>query len=260
MPMKFKVCLFAAGLVLLAFGAQPVVAQSGVVDPGVVELSRPALEELLASYEQASSSTAYSAAMRAQANQAGELIRLRLERGDFLVGDRIALVVEGQTALTATFTVVDGPALVLPDIGRISLEGVLRSELEEHIHRELSRFILRPVVHAQSAIRVMITGGVGTPGWYDLSTRALLTDAVMAAGGPAANADLTAMRIERRGMRILDGEALQLAMAEGRTLDQASLQGGDQIIVPVVESGGIMGGLTVVATVIAVIGAILQIF
>ena len=38
--------------------------------------------------------------------------------GDFFqTGDRVQLMVEGDTALTGTFTVVGGPALVLPMIG-----------------------------------------------------------------------------------------------------------------------------------------------
>ena len=40
------------------------------------------------------------------------------------------------------------------------------------------------------------------------------------------------MYIERAGERIWTGEHLQQAIADGRTLDQLSLQAGDQIVVP----------------------------
>ena len=40
--------------------------------------------------------------------------------GEFQIGDRILLVVEGDTALTDTFTVHTGPAITLPTIGEMA--------------------------------------------------------------------------------------------------------------------------------------------
>lgn len=257
--MNFTTSLLS--IVTLALCASAGFAQSNTIDPGVTGLSRTELEALLSRYEEAGHSTAYSDAMRAQADAESALIRARLEEGDFQIGDQIALVVEGEPSLTNTFVVVAGPAIVLPEIGRIPLVGVLRSELESHVQRELARFIQRPVVHARSSIRVMVTGGVGQAGWYVLPTTALVTDALMEAGGPAAEADLTAIRVERHGETIWDGAALQTAIIEGRTLDQASLRAGDQIVVPVRESGAALRGITIVVpTILAVIGTLLQIF
>src|SRR5919108_6097734 len=62
----------------------------------------------------------------------------------FQVGDRILLHVEGDSALSDTFTVVAGPALRLPNIGDISLAGVPRADLQSHLTRELGRFIKDP--------------------------------------------------------------------------------------------------------------------
>src|SRR6266566_4950303 len=90
-------------------------------------------------------------------------IGARLARGDFRVGDRILLSVQGEKELSDTFTVGLGGQLTLPLIGNVPLEGVLRSE--------------------------------------------------------------------RDGKPIWDGKALQQAIAEGRTLDDAGLVAGDQFIV-----------------------------
>src|SRR6267378_7914578 len=84
----------------------------------------------------------------------------------FQVGDRILLHVQGDSALSDTFTVVAGPALRLPAIGEISLAGVRRSDLEAHLTRELGRFLKDPVVQARALIRVSVLGEVVRPGYY----------------------------------------------------------------------------------------------
>src|SRR3954470_21613746 len=78
----------------------------------------------------------------------------------FQVGDRILLRVEGDSALSDTFTVVAGPALRLPAIGEISLAGVPRNGLEAHLTREIGRYINDPVVQARALIRVSVVGEV----------------------------------------------------------------------------------------------------
>lgn len=224
-------------------------AQEVDVDPGRTELSRSGLEALLETYEQTAASSAYSEEMRGQARRESALIRARLQEGDFQVGDQVVLVVEREEPLSNTFSVQAGPVLVLPEIGEISLAGVLRSELEDHLRAQLSRYIRDPVVHARSSIRVVITGGVGRAGFHVFATNALLSDVLMAAGGPAANAAIDQIRIERQGSNIWEGDGLQRAIIEGRTLDQMSLRAGDHIIVPVEEGPrGAAGALRTVAT------------
>jgi protein involved in polysaccharide export with SLBB domain len=207
-------------------------APQGDIDPSGIQLTREQLKALLARYEQSSQSSAYSAELRGRAEQEAQLVRDRLEHGDFKIGDQISLVVEREEALTDTFVVQAGPAIVLPTVGSIPLDGILRSELEPHLTQQLQRFIRDPVVHARSLFRVVITGAVGHPGFFVIPAEALLTDALMTAGGPAANAKLEKIRIERSGRPIWEGAALQQAITEGRTVDQLSLTAGDHIVVP----------------------------
>src|SRR3989442_1637681 len=54
----------------------------------------------------------------------------------------------------------------------------------------------------------------------------------MAAGGTAPYADMRKLRIDRSGASIWEGRALQRAIADGRTVDEAGLVAGDQFIVP----------------------------
>src|SRR2546426_7415798 len=100
------------------------------------------------------------------------LIVTRLDQGDFRVGDRVLLNVQDpapmrgppdravgavkseEEQLSDTFTVGTGPELLLPVVGRVTLKGVLRSELEPTLTREVARFIRDPVLHAQGLISV----------------------------------------------------------------------------------------------------------
>jgi protein involved in polysaccharide export with SLBB domain len=159
-------------------------------------------------------------------------IRQRLAAGDFKVGDRIVVVVEGEPALSDTFTVGLGSTLTLPAIGEVSLTGVLRSELQAYLTRRLGESLRDPVVRAHAYIRLSIEGAVTRPGFYGVPADALLSDALMAAGGPTGEADLRKVRIERDGRTIWEGKPLQQAMAQGRTIDDAGLIAGDRYIVP----------------------------
>ena len=101
-------------------------------------------------------------------------------------------------------------------------------------------------------------GQVAQPGFKSVPAESLISDLITQAGGPTANAKISAARIERGTERILDGQALQEAIAEGRTLDQMSLRSGDQLNLPENKSGG--GFLRYAAMLPAAIIAIMQIF
>jgi protein involved in polysaccharide export with SLBB domain len=150
----------------------------------------------------------------------------------FTPGDAIRLAVEGDSVLSGTFTVGPGPALTLPVIGDVSLAGVRRADLEPHLREYLSRFLRNPVVHAKALIRLLIVGEVAKPGIYAVPTDLVLADALMLAGGPTPGAKVTAIRIERGGRRLVEGDRMQAALAQGMSVDYLNLRPGDRIEVP----------------------------
>src|SRR6267378_7317511 len=150
----------------------------------------------------------------------------------FQVGDRILLHVEGDSALSDTFTVVAGPALRLPAIGEISLAGVRRSDLEAHLTRELGRYLKDPVVQARALIRVSVLGEVVRPGYYALPVDLVLADALMVAGGATQNARVDRLRVLRGSSSLWGGDALQSQIARGATLEDLGIRAGDRIQVP----------------------------
>ena len=222
------------GLLVLS-GAVPAGVEAQVpveFRPGSSVLTRADLEDLLRQYEEALASPAYSGRVKDAVRKSAARVRQRLEEGDFRVGDRVVLSVQGEPSLPDTVPVEPGPQITLPLFGSISLRGVLRSEIEEHLTRELGKVIRDPVVRAEGLMRLSIQGAVAGPGFYLVPTDMLLSEALMSAGGPAGDADLDKLRIERAGRPVLSPEETQTALVEGRTLDQLNLQAGDQIILP----------------------------
>jgi protein involved in polysaccharide export with SLBB domain len=198
-------------------------------DASRFQVSRAELQALLEEYDALASSPAYSGAFRDDARDAASQIRERLEVGDFRVGDRIVLDVRGEDELPDTVQVQPGPVIVLGDIGEISLAGVLRSELQAHLVRELSRVIREPVVYSQSMIRLSVDGEIGTPGFHVLPAELLLGEVLMRAGGLAEDADMDRIRVLRGETVLLDESETAQAIIDGRSLDQLSMRAGDRI-------------------------------
>lgn len=238
-------------------------------DAGRLQLTRAELEQLLARYQQAGGSDTYSAAFRLRAQSEADLVRRRLEQGDFQVGDQVYIVIEGEppapnaAVFPGSLTVGPDRMLAIPGMGELSLQQVLRSELNAVVQRHVARYVKDPVVRTQALVRVAITGQVTRPGFLLLPAESLLADAIMAAGGPLATAGLDRVHVVRGSDRIWDGEVLQQAIADGRTIDQMSLRSGDQLVVPgdaSTRSASFLRIATMIpAAIIAVVGLI-QVF
>jgi hypothetical protein len=227
-------------------------------DPRGIVLQRAELDTLLARLTRAAESSAYSEALRRRSLTEANVVRERLRAGDFQPGDRILLRVEGETALTDTFVVAAGPSVSLPApvSHDIPLAGVLRSELAGYLRERVGKYVRDPVVHVRSLMRVSVVGGVPRPGFFMVPADAPLPDVLMLAGGWSGDANLKDLRVERGTERLWEGEALQTATREGRTLDQLSLRAGDQIVVPRQSHANIDQIARIVTAVIAVPAAI----
>ncbi len=211
---------------------RPAPQQGAEWDPQRVQMTRAALQDLLKRLDAAAASSAYSAAIRDHARLEAAIVRARLAEGDMQIGDRVYLQVDGEQQLTDSFTVGQGRILTLPIVGDVPLTGVLRADLEPHLRDAIGQYVRDPVIHVRSPIRIAILGEVMRQGFYLLPTQTVLSDALMLAGGPSHEAKLENLRIERGDQRVWEGQALQQAIAEGKTLDQLSLQAGDRVRVP----------------------------
>ena len=223
-PRRLRVALGA----LLLLHAMPAVAQGS---GPAFRATRADLAARATTLESIAAGDDSSKLVRARARRDAARLRARLRDGDFQVGDRIILRVLNDAALSDTFNVAPGRMLPLHTLGTVSLTGVLRSELTEHLRNELGKYFKEPQVTATPLVRVGILGAVTRPGYYALSPDVVITDAVMQAGGPTGSADL-ARSIVRRGTQELFTEAdFTIVAREGHTLDDMNLLAGDEIVV-----------------------------
>jgi len=206
--------------------------QGGPWDYRAPAASRLQLEQVLARYQAAAQSPAYSQRLRASAATVADSIRARLGDGDLRAGDRLKLTVSEQLQLTDTFAVSNGPALVLPVVGTVALAGLLRSELQDRIAARVDSVYRGAVVRVVLLTRIAIMGGVARPGFYALPPDALVPDAITFAGGLAPEAQLNGIYVERGRGRLWGADSLQGAMREGRTLADLGVESGDRIVVP----------------------------
>lgn len=156
-------------------------------------------------------------------------MRARLSEGDFRPGDRIRLVIDGSVTQDDTMSVIAGSKVLLKDVGEIPLAGVLRSELQDHMTKHISKFIKDVRIRATPLVRLSILGPVGKPGFFYMPPDIPLGEAVMRAGGPGGGADLNKSVIRRNTEELYDSRNTRTAMNQGLTLDQLSLRDGDSI-------------------------------
>lgn len=217
-------CLSSLGVII----ASPALHSQA---PARQPVSRADLEAA-ATRAEASARTARDSRAREQAQQMAKRIRTRLRDGDFQPGHRILLAVYADSSLTDTFTVRADRNLLLPNLPPIPLVGLLDSELETFLQKELAKYLRNPTVRAQGLLRLSILGAVGQPGFYSFPMDFLVTDAIMEAGGPGTGAKMDRAEIRRGGSVVVDKGGMQEAFRLGLTLNDVGARPGDELVVP----------------------------
>ncbi len=208
-------------------------AQEPVVDVRRAQATRPELQAAMSELEQVIASPGYSKSYRKNREAEVEMVRTRLSEGDFQVGDQIDIAVVGEGSLSGKFTVLQGRVLSLPQITPISLQGVLRSEVRDHLTTQIGKYVKNPQVTVQgSYIRLAIFGAVGGGGgYYTIASDALVSEAIMQAGGPRGSVDMEKSKVRRQGRDVMEGTEIQRAIEQGLSLDQLNLHGGDELVI-----------------------------
>lgn len=251
-------------LLTLVLGAGLAVPVSGQANTGTADslfyrlasaqrakVTRAELERSLAEIETVLASSGYSAELRARKQAEAAIIRQRLASGDIRPGDVILLAVVDAAAISRAYQVSVDTTVFIPTAGEVKLAGLLRSEVEEYLRKELDRYYVDPVVRADAQIRLGIFGGVNKQSFFITSTTAILPDVIMTnGGGPAGNYQQEKSEIRRKNEVIVDREAFVAAIREGRSLDELGLQSGDEIHIGAKRSGRlpILAALSTVAS------------
>jgi protein involved in polysaccharide export with SLBB domain len=173
------------------------------------------------------------AALAAQSTTAAAVISLR-ERphhGDFQPGDRILLTLRTDSTFTDTLTVQADRSIIVQKLPPISLVGIDRAALQPYLSAQVQHFIKGEVIAAKPFLRLGILGQVVHPGFYRVPVGIGLGDALMVAGGPSPQADLTHITVRRGTTTILDARRMRQALVAGAPLDEIDVDAGDEILV-----------------------------
>ncbi|MDQ8168552.1 MAG: SLBB domain-containing protein [Gemmatimonadota bacterium] len=176
-----------------------------------------------------------SGAARSRAVAELVAIRLRLEQGDFRVGDRFVITLRQDGVLSDTASVRDSLNVTITGLPDISLRGVLRSELDERLSAHVAKFLKNASVRSSALTRIAILGAVRSPGYYYVPPDRPISDVLMLAGGPAATANLNEVEISRAGATFLRAKDSRRAVKDGRTIEQLDVQSGDEVRIATVR-------------------------
>lgn len=215
-------------LVIQAFSATPLVAQS---TDHAWAAGRQDLDARAAAAERDAADGRLPSSVRGQRANDASAIRARLRDGDFRAGDRLVLSVRNEPTLSDTFTVRDGPVLKLPDIPDIAMKGVLRSEVETVVAAGIGKYLRDREVHVMPLVNIGVLGQVARPGYYQLPVDALLSDALMAAGGPTPVANPDHIVVRRAGMTLFAPKDVRENVATSKTLGELEMRSGDDIMI-----------------------------
>jgi protein involved in polysaccharide export with SLBB domain len=142
-------------------------------------------------------------------------------------------VVEGDTALTDTFTVRGDRMLPLPNLPPVSLQGVLDSELESYLTKELLRYIKQVSVEATPLVRISLLG-FPQSNFFTVPVDQSITDVIAAAGGwgPTNQVAHDKAVVRRGGEVFMDAKSTAEAIRQGKTVGDMALRDGDELYVP----------------------------
>ena len=172
------------------------------------------------------------------------------------VGDRVLLRVDGNAELSDTFEVSAGPAVLLKEIGPVSVAGVARDTLSAYFTHVLAKYMRDPVVHADLLIRVGVVGEVARPGYYSVPDDVLFSDLLMHAGGLTKEANVHKMKLERGDSVKWEGQKVNAAATSGQTLAELGLRSGDQVEIPPIVRHDPLATVQIVSILVAIPTAI----
>jgi polysaccharide export outer membrane protein len=155
------------------------------------------------------------------------------------VGDVLQLSVWQQPTLDRELTVRDDGTVVVPLVGEVKAAGLTVPDLENQLSRRLRSFNrditeVSVTVSKYQSLQIYVMGAVAKPGVHSFKETPTAWDAIRAAGGPTATANLRRVRVlhtdEKSTVTTLVNVS-QVIHGEG-TGDLPDLSPGDTVIVP----------------------------
>lgn len=156
-------------------------------------------------------------------------VQQRLQRGDFRTGDRFVVTLRQDSVRVDTASVRDSLLVTVFALPDLTLSGVLRAELDGKVNEHVAKYLRNASVRVSTLTRIAVLGAVRSPGYYYAAPDRPVSDVVMLAGGPAPNAKLNELAVNRGVVTLLNAKASRRAIEGGLTLEQLNIQSGDEI-------------------------------
>jgi len=159
------------------------------------------------------------------------------DTGELGPGDRIKVRVFNEEALSGAFTVSEKGTINYPYIGRLKVEGLTCSEVEDSIEEGLKGGYLKDPtpscsIEEYNSKRIYVLGEVKSPGSYPYKAELTIVEAFALAGGATNRAATNGTKLTRT----VDGKDVQVQVpmqkiVEGRKKN-IQLLPGDVVYVP----------------------------
>jgi protein involved in polysaccharide export with SLBB domain len=165
-------------------------------------------------------------------------------------GDELILIITGDVEAIIDQTVTREGFLVIPQVGQLSVTGLMMDQLKALLRDRLGRTysgIKTGSTHFDVTIaklrtnQVFAIGEVLQPGAYQLASVATVLNALYAAGGPSDRGSFRNIAV-RRGGKVIDTLDLYDYLLRGDTRSDVVLEQGDVIFVPVHGTRAIVAG------------------
>ena len=164
--------------------------------------------------------------------------RQRLATGDLSPGDRILLRVffdtpgrDSSSQGQDTVVVSSESTIKVAGLPPISMRGVLRSEVESYLLSQVTAVIRNARVTAVPLVSIGVLGSVTRPGYFLLPITSSITEAIMASGGPSADADPNGLVFQRGGREHWNRATMSAAAQQQVSLAGLGADDGDVLVV-----------------------------
>ncbi|HEX5831765.1 MAG TPA: SLBB domain-containing protein [Gemmatimonadaceae bacterium] len=159
-------------------------------------------------------------------------------------GDRLVLILTGDVEAAYRLDVTREGFVVIPQVGRVDVNGVTLAALDDVLHQRLRR-VYSGVGRGPNATtrfslsvarlrtnQVYVVGDVAEPGSYQISSAGTALSALYAARGVTANGSLRAVEVRRAGRTVSTLDVYDYLL-NGEAQADVRLQHGDVVLVPV---------------------------
>ena len=151
-------------------------------------------------------------------------------------GDQVKFMVWGESGLGINTQVLTDGSISFPLVGRIVVDGMTLTEIEEECRGRLQIYLVDPVVTvivtAPHVPKIKVLGKVKEPGKFTIKPGDTLIDAIAYAGGFEERCEIKRILILNHGYAKFINLRAYLELEEERVKTDLTLYDGDLIIVP----------------------------